>query len=251
MRITNHLKSNLVAYLALFCALGGSAYAAGKITSKQIAPGAVKSKQVKDGTITSTDLASGVITRGGEGERGPAGPAGPQGDAGPQGAQGATGAEGPQGERGPAGPTFGESKTDDTTRLVGCTSSVVTELPVHVSTPSRLFVEGTGHFDFDPGEQGGNLRWGGIGIQLIDSTGQSVAFAQSGYAAQSIVTRGDKYPATTQGVMFGRGDGRPPFVAQPGDYTLRMNAVMSRGTCTGVYELDNATLTYLVLGNQA
>jgi hypothetical protein len=30
-----------------------------------------------------------------------------------------------------------------------------------------------------------------------------------------------------------------------------MNAVMSRGTCTGVYELDNATLTYLVLGNQA
>jgi hypothetical protein len=99
MKIITHIKRNLVAYLALFCALGGSAYAAGKITSKQIAPGAIKSKQVKDGSLTESDLASGVITRGAAGEPGPQGPAGPKGEAGPTGATGATGV---QGERGPS-----------------------------------------------------------------------------------------------------------------------------------------------------
>ena len=105
MKIRTHLTRNVIAYLALFCALGGSAYAAGKITSKQIAPGAVKSKHVMDGSITEGDLAAGVITRGAAGERGPQGPAGPQGVAGPTGEAGetgATGATGPRGERGPS-----------------------------------------------------------------------------------------------------------------------------------------------------
>ena len=38
------------------------------------------------------------------------------------------------------------------------------------------------------------------------------------------------------------------LVLEPGDYELRMDAVMRRGTCTGIYELENAALSYLLLG---
>ena len=71
-RLSVHMRSNVVAYLALFLALGGvGAYAADKITSKDIAKNAVKSKHVKndnlkskdvkDGNLTGADLADGAV----------------------------------------------------------------------------------------------------------------------------------------------------------------------------------------------
>ena len=55
-RVAEHIRSNAVAYLALTIALSGTAYAAGKIGSKDIKTGAVKSKQIADDGIKSRDV---------------------------------------------------------------------------------------------------------------------------------------------------------------------------------------------------
>ena len=54
-RILRHLQSNVVAYLALFFALGGLAYAAG------LPKNSVKSKQIKDGQVKPADLAVNAV----------------------------------------------------------------------------------------------------------------------------------------------------------------------------------------------
>lgn len=58
-----HFRRNLVAYVALFAALGsGTAYAAGQITSNDIAKNAVKAKHIKDGQVRGAELGSGAVT---------------------------------------------------------------------------------------------------------------------------------------------------------------------------------------------
>ena len=93
--------ANVVSVIALFVALGGSAYAVtlprnsvgtaqlrrDAVTRSKIREGAVGSSQVKDRSLRITDFMAGAL------------PAGPKGDAG---STGATGAPGP---RGPAGAT--------------------------------------------------------------------------------------------------------------------------------------------------
>lgn len=57
-----HLRHNLVAYLALFVALGtGTAYAANQITSQDIARNAVKAKHIKDGQVRGAELAANAV----------------------------------------------------------------------------------------------------------------------------------------------------------------------------------------------
>jgi hypothetical protein len=52
----------VVAYLALFVALGGvGAYAADKIGSKDIAPNAIKGKHVKDEALSGGDILDGTL----------------------------------------------------------------------------------------------------------------------------------------------------------------------------------------------
>jgi hypothetical protein len=119
--VITHLRRNVIAYLALFAALGGTtAYAATKLTSKQIAKSAIKSKHVKDGQLTGLDVKDNTLTGsdidesslslpataaapGATGATGPAGPQGPKGEPGQDGAKGETGATGPQGPQGPQG----------------------------------------------------------------------------------------------------------------------------------------------------
>lgn len=63
MNPLTHLRHNVVAYLALFAALGtGTAFAAEKITGKDIAPNAVKSKHLKNGQVRGADLAASAVT---------------------------------------------------------------------------------------------------------------------------------------------------------------------------------------------
>jgi CxxC motif-containing protein len=55
-RTLAHIRANVIAYLALFVALGaGGAWAADKITSKDIAKNAVRSKHIKDGQVKAKD----------------------------------------------------------------------------------------------------------------------------------------------------------------------------------------------------
>jgi hypothetical protein len=54
----------VVAICALIVALGGSAYAAGKIGSHQIKKNAVSTKKIKDGAVTGSKIANNAITGG-------------------------------------------------------------------------------------------------------------------------------------------------------------------------------------------
>jgi hypothetical protein len=81
------LRGNVIAILALFVALTGSAYAGStlaknSVSSKQIVDNSVASVDVKDGTLTKSDLAPGLSVKGDKGDAGPVGAPGPKGDKG-------------------------------------------------------------------------------------------------------------------------------------------------------------------------
>ena len=83
-----HLRANVVAYLALFVALGGTSYAAIKLPANSVG-----SKQIKKGAVTSKKLAKSAK----KALRGAAGPAGAPGT------PGAPGAKGDKGDTGAPG----------------------------------------------------------------------------------------------------------------------------------------------------
>jgi hypothetical protein len=74
-----------VAYLALFVALGGSAYAAVTVTGQQIKNETVTGKDVRNRSLGAGELrpSARASLMGERGPAGPAGPSGPQGPAGP------------------------------------------------------------------------------------------------------------------------------------------------------------------------
>jgi hypothetical protein len=81
--------ATIIAFVALFAVLGGSAVAAKKLTGKDI----------KDGSIGLKDLSKSAqrALEGAQGPRGAAGPSGAPGAQGPAGPTGAAGAQGPAG----------------------------------------------------------------------------------------------------------------------------------------------------------
>jgi hypothetical protein len=97
--------ATVVAYLALFTALGGSSYAAvtlkkNGVKSKHIAPNSITSPKVKDRSLFARDFAPGQLPAGPQGTPGSQGAPGPQGASGPQGGQGLQGEQGRPGEPG-------------------------------------------------------------------------------------------------------------------------------------------------------
>jgi hypothetical protein len=104
--VLGHLRSNAIAYVALFASLGGTSYAAVRlkpgsvtsaalakhaVTNSKLAKNSVKSANVAPRSLTKSDFASGVLTgsvSGGKGASNGAGPAGPTGAPGPQGLPG-------------------------------------------------------------------------------------------------------------------------------------------------------------------
>jgi hypothetical protein len=105
--------ANVVATLALFVALGGSATAAVLITGKNVKNnsltgvdvknGSLRSADIKDGDLLAKDFKAGQLPAGATGPQGIPGPKGETGEAGPKGETGATGERGPQGEPGTDG----------------------------------------------------------------------------------------------------------------------------------------------------
>jgi hypothetical protein len=106
-RIVGHLRGNIVGYVALFAALGGTSYAAvtlapGSVTSKALANGAVTNakiakhsigpKDIKLHSLSADDLTSSVLRL-----------VGVNGVNGANGSQGTGGTQGPTGAQGPAG----------------------------------------------------------------------------------------------------------------------------------------------------
>src|SRR4051794_39068831 len=93
-RITAYVGRHHIALLALFFALGGTAFAAGNAL---LPKNSVGTAQLKKGAGTKQKIASKTLAqlKGNKGAQGAPGAAGPQGPAGPQGAQGPAGAPNP------------------------------------------------------------------------------------------------------------------------------------------------------------
>jgi len=106
LRRLSRRHGTAVAYLALFAALGGSAYAAVIVTGKNIKDGTVTGRDVKNRSLGTSELSPTALSSlaGGRGPAGPQGPQGDRGERGPAGPTGDTGSPGPQGPQGPAGP---------------------------------------------------------------------------------------------------------------------------------------------------
>ena len=97
-RIRVHAAHNVVGYIAIFVALGGTSYAAiavpnNSVGNKQLKKDSVDSKKVKNKTLLKDDF-KGTL---------PAGPQGPQGVQGGEGPLGEKGQTGDQGNKGPGG----------------------------------------------------------------------------------------------------------------------------------------------------
>jgi len=116
-RIFRHVRANVIAYLALFVALGGSSYAAVRltpgsvttsalanrsVTRSKLARNSVTGADVVNKSLTTSDFKPGSVLRGLKGDMGAAGD---------RGLQGLSGLKGDAGPAGPAGPT-GPAGTD-------------------------------------------------------------------------------------------------------------------------------------------
>ena len=117
-RFSAHLRGNAVGYLALFIALGGSSYAAVRltpgsvkttaiakraVTHTKLAPNSVTGGNVAKGSLTASDFKSGTFLKGLKGDAGNSGGDGSDGLDGLSGFKGDAGDAGPQGPQGPAG----------------------------------------------------------------------------------------------------------------------------------------------------
>lgn len=92
----NH--ATVVAYVALFAAVGGTGYAAVTIDGKNIRNRSVAGRKLKRSTVTSIEVRDQSLLardfKAGQLPSGPRGAQGPKGDTGPKGEQGATGPAG-------------------------------------------------------------------------------------------------------------------------------------------------------------
>lgn len=96
--------ATVIAAIALFVALGGTATAITLITGKNVKDGSLSGADIKDRSLSGTDIQDGSLTNADlrvgtlAGARGPAGPEGPAGARGEAGARGPLGAQGPRGQ---------------------------------------------------------------------------------------------------------------------------------------------------------
>jgi hypothetical protein len=141
MRAPSH--STAVAYLALFVALSGTAYAAVRVGSKEIKDNSIQSRDIKNRAIALTDISTKARSS-------------LKGQRGAQGAAGAPGAPGGQGPAGPAGPA-GPSGVPADAAVVSATGTAIENgaqlraalaaLPTATAADPQAIVLGVGHFD--------------------------------------------------------------------------------------------------------
>jgi hypothetical protein len=124
--VMGHARGNLVAYVALFCALSSTSYAA---VTRLVPPNSVGTRQVINHSLLKKDFKSGQVPRGARGPAGPAGAVGPTGPAGPAGAKGPPG---------PVSLTYAESAVTPVAAGTQATASA--------ACPVGMFVTGGGVF---------------------------------------------------------------------------------------------------------
>jgi hypothetical protein len=192
-RIVAHLRSNVIGYLALFVALGGSSYAAvrlapGSVTARAIAPRAVThaklasnsvgAANVVNGSLTNADLKPGTILQA------------LKGDAGATGASGAPGLGGVPGLQGPAG-RDGSASLGAKARLSGAVSAphgASTSVPVS----GGAWTQSAGELDLIAGNATVHIpgsctgSYGNSLIVSVDGTPQTFAAIPSTPASSTV-----------------------------------------------------------------
>jgi hypothetical protein len=232
--------ANVMATIAVFLALGGSSYAALKISGKQVADhsltgrdiknGSLKSRQIKNRSLLARDFKAGQLPTGAQGSQGVQGPKGDKGD---------------KGGAGPPGPTFGET-TNATSSVTGCGPSTLATMTVTVSQPSRILAAASGAWE----RNSTNLDTATLtAVLLQDDT--IVARSVQGFASD-FATGVQRIGVSLNAVLFAGNSSFPAtetaYVAQPGTYTLRLDGGASDGNCTGTSTFWRAYLTYVLLG---
>ncbi len=232
------MAGNAIAYLALFVALSGSAYAAVKIGSAQVADNSLRSVDIRDRSVKGIDISKrtlraehfrpGVLT----GVTAATGLAGPQGTQGTQGTQGPQGPQGPQGTR---GPSFGDTRQVGNVNDIACdTDVVVGTLSLSVAQPSRIWVHGQG--TMRPG--GSSATEFGLSLRLRDY-GDTTTLATSIMLFDSMTGVGtdDVFPLVSSGILLAGEDSTsaaPAFIAPSGAYVLQLVAnAGGGGPCVG------------------
>lgn len=164
----HHLRSNLVGYIALFIALGGTTYAAtalpaDSVGTRQLRDGAVTAAKVRTRSLRATDFGKGQLPAG---SRGPAGPKGTTGDTGQRGPMGSTGAMGVTGATGPTWGAEAATFAPETPSYASSGSEVLDYGTVDVPSAGSLYVFGHlayAHADCSSGSTG-------IYALFVDST---------------------------------------------------------------------------------
>ncbi len=221
-RIWKHMAGNAIAYLALFVALSGSAYAAVKIGSAQVADNSLRSVDIRDRSVKGIDIGKrtlraehfrpGVLT----------------------GVTAATGPQGPQGPLGPQGPSFGDTRQVGNVNDIACNTEVVVgTLSLSVAQPSRIWVHGQGTMR----KGGSTATTFGLSLRLRDS-GDTTTLATSIELFDSTTTPGDSdtvFPLVSSGILLAGAGGEstsaaPAFIAPSGAYVLQLVARAGGGS---------------------
>jgi hypothetical protein len=198
-RIFVHLRANVVGYVALFIALGGSSYAAvrlapgsvhasaiakGAVTHSKLATNSVRSGNIANGTLGSADFKSGTFLQG------------LKGDAGASGSSGLKGLDGLKGPTGNAGPTGaagrdGSASIGMQARMSGSVSAphgASTSVPVTGGT----WTQSAGELDFIAGSATIHVpssctgSFGNALVVSVDGTAQTFAVAPTVPASTTV-----------------------------------------------------------------
>ena len=215
MRVFAHLSyANVIATLALFLALGGTAVAGTRmlLTGADVQDHSLTGADIKNGSVGAGALSRLAIREltGATGARGATGPAGSAGAAGPKGADGAPGAAG-------TGVTTTQVAGDDQTDYVDLTPIATYTLPA--SGDYVIFTNAT-----------------------VSNTGTSDEYLNCGYRFNGVLngasgfstTAGASTTGTSAGVVTADGPTTVEFLCQGGGSTT--------------YDLSNVTMRVHFLG---
>lgn len=218
-RVGRHLARNAVAYVALFIALSGGAYAAVTVGSAQVANNSLRSVDIRNRGITGVDIARrtlraehfrpGVLRRA-------QGPAGPKGD---------------PGARGAPGPSFGDGSRVPNVQDIPCNApTVVGALPLTVAQPSRIWTQAQGALRRDGSTATDYALW--LRLRNAADTATLATTMAAWDGAEPLTDA--VLPLAPGGVLFAGEELEPPatlpFVAAPGSYILQLVA-LAGGTC--------------------
>jgi hypothetical protein len=217
-RVLRHLSRNAVAYLALFVALSGSAYAAAKVGSAQVADNTLRSVDFRDRGIKGVDVARRTLQanhfRPGVLRAGAQGPAGPKGDPGAAGAR---------------GPSFSDGRQVPNVNDIACNTNVVVGTQtVTVTEPSRVWTHGQGALT----DNGSAATEFALFLRLRDAADTTtLAITLPAWDGTSLIA--DQPVALSPGGVLQAGASidalGAPFVAAPGTYVLQLVALATGG----------------------